>query len=98
MAAEQRHSRRNFGENDRAGGHPNHEDASHESEITNPCSDECFVRCVGCGISEEPMTDQDIRSEPDQFPKDEKHYEIVRENDSEHREHEERQRCEITGL
>jgi len=44
------------------------------------------------------VTDQNIRREPDQFPKDEKHHEIVRENDSEHREHEERQRREIAGL
>ena len=44
------------------------------------------------------MTDQDIRRETDQFPKDEKHHEIVGENDPEHREHEERQRREIARL
>jgi len=40
----------------------------HESEIANPCGDECFVRCVGCGVSKEPVTDQkyDVN---DQFPK-----------------------------
>ena len=44
------------------------------------------------------MTDQNIGREPDQFPKHEKHDEIVRENDSEHGEHEERQRREVAGL
>src|SRR5439155_23503952 len=34
----------------------------------------------------------------DQFPEHEQHHEIVRHNDSEHCEHEERQRPEIAGL
>ena len=44
----------------------------------------------------EPVPDQNIRGETDQLPKDEEHDEIVRENDAEHREHEERKRREIT--
>ena len=44
------------------------------------------------------MADQNVGRKADQFPKHEKHDEIVRENDPEHREHEERQRREVAGL
>ncbi len=41
------------------------------------------------------MTNQHIGSKTDQFPEDEKHDEIAREHDTEHRKHEERQCREI---
>ena len=44
------------------------------------------------------MADQHIRGKADQLPKNEEHHEIVRENNAEHREHEERERGEIAGL
>ncbi len=44
------------------------------------------------------MADQHIRGKADQLPENEKHHEIIRENDAEHREHEERERREIAGL
>ena len=42
------------------------------------------------------MTDQHVRREADQFPKDEQHYEVVRKHDAEHGEHEHRERGEVT--
>ncbi len=35
-----------------------------------------------CFVAKEPVTDQNKRREPDQFPKDREHHEIVGENDS----------------
>ena len=46
----------------------------------------------------EPMADQQIGTDADQLPEDEHHHEIVREHDSEHREHEEREPGEIARL
>src|SRR2546429_9782124 len=45
-----------------------------------------------------PVADQNVRGKADQFPKNEEHYEIVCDDDTEYREHEERQRREIAGL
>ena len=82
-------------EHDRAGRHPNHQDPDHESEIADACGEKCFLRGLGGGIALKPMTDEDVGSETDQLPKDEHHHEIVREDNAEHREHEERERGEV---
>ena len=44
------------------------------------------------------MANEQIGTDPDQFPEDKHHHEIVREHDSEHREHEERKPGEIARL
>ncbi len=44
------------------------------------------------------MADQQIGTDAHEFPENEHHDEIVRENDPEHREHEERERGEVAGL
>ena len=98
MTCQCRHLRRDLSEDDRSGCHPNHQNANYESEITDARGDECFIGRIRSGIPIKPVANQDVRSKADQFPKHEKHDEIVRENDPEHGEHEERQRCEITGL
>ncbi len=85
-------------EHDRAGRHPDHQDTDHESEITDACGEKRFFRGIGGGIALEPMTDQHVGSEADQFPENKHHHEIVREDDPEHGEHEERKRGEVTRL
>ena len=90
--------RGDLAENDRASRHPNHQDSEHESEIADAISEKRFFGRFRRGIAIEPVADQDIGSEADQFPKDEQHDEIVRENDAEHGEHEERKGREITGF
>ena len=79
----------------RASRHPNHQDADHESEIADTCGDECFLRSFRGGIAFVPMTDQHIGSEAHQLPKDKHHHKIICEHDTEHREHEERERGEV---
>ncbi len=82
-------------ENDRTGRDPDHQNTDHESEITHPCGDERFVGRFGRSVAFEPVTDQHVGSEADQFPKNEKHHEVVGQHDSEHGEHEKRQRGEV---
>ena len=96
--SQRRHPWRDLGENDRASRHPNHQDSNHESKITNASGDECFVARIRRGIAKEPVANQNVGSKAHQFPKDEEHDEIVRENDPEHRKHEERKCREITRL
>src|SRR5204862_8014637 len=60
--------------------------------------DECYIGASRGGITIKAAANQDVRSKADQLPKHEKDDETVRETDPEHGEHEERQRCEITGL
>jgi hypothetical protein len=43
------------------------------------------------------MPNQDVGAYPDQLPKDEHHDEVVRQDNAEHRKHEERQAGEIAG-
>ncbi len=44
------------------------------------------------------MADEDVGTDADQFPEDEHHHEVVREDDAEHREHEEREAGEVARL
>jgi len=46
----------------------------------------------------EPMADEDVRADADQFPEEEHHHEVIREDDADHREHEEREAGEVAGL
>ena len=57
-----------------------------------------FLPASAAAVALEPMADQQIGSDADQFPEDEHHDEIVREHDPEHREHEERKRGEVARL
>ncbi len=43
---------------------------------------------AAAGGAVEPMSDEDVGADADQFPEDEHHHEIVREDDAGHREHE----------
>ena len=98
MTRQRRQSRCDLAENNRAGRHPDHQNPEHESEIADAIGDERFFRRVRRGVAIEPMADQHIGAKADQLPEDEQHHEIVRQNDAEHREHEERQCREIAGL
>jgi hypothetical protein len=98
VACQDRYARRDLGENNGARRHPNHQDPEHESEIANARGDECFVGRICGGVTIKPVADQHIRGKAHQFPKDEQHDEIVREDDAKHREHEQRQCREIAGL
>ena len=84
-------------EEDRMRRHPEHENSQHETEIAHAIGQESFRGRLRRRLAIEPMADQDIGSEPDQFPEDEKHDEIVRQDDSDHGEHKQRQGREITG-
>ena len=95
VARDFREMRNDVVEHDRAGGHPDHQDSNHESEIANARGKKRFLRRFGSGIALEPVADQHVRSEADQFPENEQHHEIVRENDPEHCEHEEGESGEI---
>ena len=61
---------------------PDHENAQHETEIANAISDERFFSGISRGIALEPMANEQIGTEADQFPEDEQHNEVVREHDA----------------
>ena len=85
-------------EHDRARRHPHHQNSDHESEIADAGGEKCFLGGFSGGIALEPVTDQHIGSKADQLPENKHHHEIVRENDPEHGEHEEREGGEVTRL
>ena len=82
-------------ENNRARGDPRHHDPEHETEIADAIGQERFLRRLRRRIALEPMADQQIGTDAHQFPEDEHHHEIVRDDDAEHREHEEGERREV---
>src|SRR5205823_14945899 len=45
-----------------------------------------------------PMTDEQVGTKADQFPKDEHHHEIIGQHDAEHGKHEEREGGEVAGF
>src|SRR5436853_7823917 len=72
VARDFREMRNDVVEHDRAGGHPDHQDSNHESEIANARGKKRFLRRFGSGIALEPMADKHVISEADQFPENEK--------------------------
>jgi hypothetical protein len=98
VARERLHICRDLAEDDRSSGAPDHQDAKHEAEVTDAIGEECLVCRRGRRVALEPVADQQIGADADEFPEDEHHREVVREHDAEHREHEERQIAEVTRL
>jgi hypothetical protein len=65
-------------------------DAQQESEVRDAVHDERLVACIGGGRFFEPEANEEIRARGDEFPEDEEHQEIGREEDADHRKGEER--------
>ena len=80
------------------GGGPEQEDADHEPEVADAVSQESFLGRFGSAVFGIPMADQNVGADPDQFPEDEHHGEVVGINDAGHGEEEERQPGEVAGL
>ena len=80
------------------GRRPRHQDSEHETEIPEAIRDEGLLRCLGCGVTLEPVADQQIGTHADEFPENKHHDKIVRKDDAEHREHEEGERSEVRDL
>ena len=98
MSGKLRHPGGDVGEDQRTSRGPDHQDAKHETEVPDAVGDEGLLCRLGCRRTLEPMPNEQIGAEPDQFPEDKHHHEIVREDDPEHGEHEERKSGEIARL
>jgi hypothetical protein len=83
---------------DRLGENPDEENPDHETEVADAVDEEGLLRRVGGRGFVIPVTDEDVRADPDEFPEDEHHREIVREDDAGHREEEERKAREVARL
>src|SRR5258708_2749439 len=60
-----------------------------ESEIADTVNDKSFLACVGGGVLEKEKADQQVGSQSDALPAHEHQQIIVRQDQSEHKEHEE---------
>ena len=83
---------------DRSGENPDEENPDHETEVTDAVGEKGFFRGVGSRGFIEPVADEEVGADPDEFPEDKHHREVVGEDDARHREHEKRERREVTRL
>ncbi len=74
--------------------HEKHQDADHETEVADAIGEESFLGGFGSVWLFKPVTDEQVGAETDQFPEDEHHHKVPREDDASHGEHEEGQGTE----
>ena len=74
---------------------PDQQNPDHEAKIPDPVGEEGLLGGVGGGGFFEPVADQDVGTHPDQFPENKHHHEVVRQDDTRHREHEESEPREV---
>ena len=87
-----------FDQIDRIEGPIGQNDSDKETEITDPIHDKSLLGSLRRLVGGVIVGDKQVRTETNQFPKDENHDQVVRQSDSQHREHENGKPPEITGL
>ena len=60
------------------------QDAQQKSEVADSIDDKCLSGRGSCGMAVIPMSDQQIRTQPDRFPEDEELEEIIRHDQHQH--------------
>ncbi len=73
-------------------------DSDKKTEITDPVHNKSLLRSLRRLVGRVIVGDKQVGTETNQFPKDENHDQVVRQSDSQHREHENGKPSEITGL
>ena len=74
-----------------------HRDAEDETEVANSVDDERLLRGGGGVILVEVVRDQHVRAEAHEFPEDERHEQVVGDDDAQDGEHEDRETGEETA-
>ena len=73
---------------------PDHQDSQQEPEVTQTIAQEGLLGRIPRRRPFVPETDQQVRGHAYEFPEDEDHHQVVGQDDSQHREHEQAQRAE----
>ena len=63
---------------------PQNIDADKHADIADTVDDERFHRRVRCGLLFIPMTNEQIGTDTDEFPKNVHHEKVIRDDDTEH--------------
>src|SRR5262245_21991240 len=73
----------------RTGDHKGEQNAQDKSPVTNPVRDERLFRSIACFFSIEVITNEKVRAETNAFPANEHQYEVIAQDQRQHRKHEE---------
>ena len=89
---------RKFQQVDRAETPVGKNDSDEEAEVPDPVHDKGFLGGLGSLIGRAIMSDEQVGAEPDQFPENENHDQVVGKGNAEHGKHEDGQAAEVPRL